>query len=143
MLARRLLDTVNRKNNRHISHLSDDVIERLVSYHWPGNVRELQNVLTRSVLGCRGSVLQSSHLCGLQEEGPAQDSNRICTLTEMEQLHIRRVLKAVEWNRGRACRLLGITRPTLRRKMRLFNMDKSVSDTDVEVESEINPPVCL
>ena len=141
MLARRLLDTVNRKNNRHISDLSDDVIARLVSYRWPGNVRELQNVLTRSALGCSGTVLQSSHLCDLQAEGSAQDSDRICTLTGMEQIHIRWVLKAVEWNRGRACRLLGIKRPTLRRKMRLFNMDKRVRDTEVEVESKMPPPI--
>jgi DNA-binding NtrC family response regulator len=134
LLVQKLHGSVNRKNSRQISGLSDEAVEELVTYHWPGNVRELQNVLTRSALNCRGSVLQSCHLQGLQTVRGDDVSNHICTLAEMERTHIKRVLGAVQWNRGRACRLLGITRPTLRRKMRLFNMEKRTEETEPESE---------
>ena len=140
LLANRLLVAVNRKNKRNILELSNDAMERLVSYHWPGNLRELQNVLARYGLRCKGSVLHSSHLSGLQEDNTPDESDLICTLTDLERIHIERVLKAVEWNRGRACRLLGIARPTLRRKTRMFNMDRVNLDFDLDEDSEGRDP---
>ncbi|MHC1727486.1 MAG: helix-turn-helix domain-containing protein [Syntrophobacteraceae bacterium] len=39
------------------------------------------------------------------------------SLEEMEKEHIRRVLKYIGDNYGETCKILGITRPTLRKKM--------------------------
>ena len=47
---------------------------------------------------------------------------QIETLDELEQAHIKRVLLATGGNQGRACELLGISRPTLRRKVRRYDL---------------------
>ena len=46
----------------------------------------------------------------------------LASLEEMESAHIRRVLDAVAWHQGRACQTLGISRPTLRKKIRMYGL---------------------
>jgi transcriptional regulator with GAF, ATPase, and Fis domain len=37
--------------------LTDEALERLMTYSWPGNIRELQNVIERAVILCGGPVI--------------------------------------------------------------------------------------
>ncbi len=121
-LVRRMLTGINRKLHRKVSGVSEDALERLMTYRWPGNVRELQNVITRAAMQCRGETILPAHLCGFKSEAGPEGEGQIPTLVEMERDHITRVLHITGWNRGRACTLLGITRPTLRRKIRYFGL---------------------
>ena len=102
--------------------MSEDALERLVSYDWPGNVRELQHVVRRAAMLCRGKIILSAHLSGLRPKGAPEGGDRVPTLEELEREHISRVLDITGWNRGRTCSLLGITRPTLRRKMQHYGL---------------------
>lgn len=122
-LVEKMLLRINRKWRREVWGVSEQALERLMAYHWPGNVRELQNVITRAGLLCRGRTIQAAHLQGLKPRGTAV--NRVPTLTEVEHGHIAEVLDVTGWNRGRACELLGITRPTLRRKMQEYGLVKA------------------
>jgi len=45
------------------------------------------------------------------------------SLKDMEKDHIIAVLNRTHWHLGQACELLGITRPTLRHKLRTYNKD--------------------
>jgi two-component system response regulator AtoC len=130
-LVGRLLSRIARRLNRRIAGASEEALVRLVSHRWPGNVREMQNVLTRAVLVCRGDTIQARHLGGL-ESGPATCPG-VPTLEAVERDHIRRVLEAAAWNRGRSCEILGITRPTLRRKMRAYRITCPFDD-EIDVE---------
>ncbi len=121
-LVRRTLVGINQRLHRKVWGVSEDALERLMSYHWPGNVRELQNVITRAAMLCRGETILPVHLCGLRSEAEPEGLEQVPTLAEMERDHIARVLHITGWNRGRACQLLGITRPTLRRKMRYYGL---------------------
>ena len=49
------------------------------------------------------------------------------SLQDMERQHIREALGIAGWNRGKVCDLLGITRPTLRRKMREYGIGSALS----------------
>jgi hypothetical protein len=51
-------------------------------------------------------------------------SGDFLTLDEMECEHIKAALTATNGHRGRACQLLGISRPTLVRKVRKFGLEK-------------------
>lgn len=53
---------------------------------------------------------------------PSTHSAVIPTLEEVERDHIRRALAHTGWHRGRTCELLGITRPTLDRKLRKYGL---------------------
>jgi len=101
--------------------VSEKAIECLVAYRWPGNLRELQQVIHRAVLGCHRGVILPVHLKGLGN-WRSGTVPQIETLDELEQAHIKRVLLATGGNQGRACELLGISRPTLRRKVRRYDL---------------------
>ena len=45
------------------------------------------------------------------------------SLKDMEKDHIIAVLNRTHWHLGQACELLGITRPTLRHKLKMYNKD--------------------
>jgi DNA-binding NtrC family response regulator len=116
----------------------------LHKYHWPGNVRELQSVLKQAVLQMSGTVLLPEFLPVLigvpafEEAVPVSsfDWNRFIAerlesgsrdiydecLAVMERHLLPRVLQHTGGNQLRAAELLGITRSTLRQKLRSLNI---------------------
>jgi transcriptional regulator with PAS, ATPase and Fis domain len=88
-------------------------------------VRELRNVLERALLLARGrSEILPQHLPaevrGLGDELLAPHVSR--TLAEVERAHIDRTLRAHGANRTRAARELGISRATLIKKIREYEL---------------------
>ncbi|TYO95810.1 two-component system response regulator HydG [Geothermobacter ehrlichii] len=94
-------------------------------YGWPGNVRELENVIERSVVLARGDTLTPDLLpakirhAEVPPEAPFLESY---TLRDAEKLQISRALDKTGWNKSRAAELLGITRKTLDKKIRDFQL---------------------
>ena len=121
LLVRRTLGEIRHRTGRSLGGISQEAMHRLMVHPWPGNVRELQNVLVRAALHCRESTVQRSHLKGLiSDDSP--DSDESLTLADVERRHIEQVLNATGWNRGMACEILGVSRPTLRRKIRDYGL---------------------
>ncbi|MDO9021454.1 MAG: sigma-54 dependent transcriptional regulator [Deltaproteobacteria bacterium] len=144
-----LLAKVNRELHKKIRYVSREALDLLVRYPWPGNVRELENALTRAVVVTEGEVLDAPALpihvddpadeaadeesgAGTIDapEGPDGHSNgavdlaSFMTLREIEHRHIAAVLAATGWNKRRSCGVLGITRPTLDRKIREYGLER-------------------
>tara|TARA_R110002095_G_scaffold69678_1_gene59465 strand:- start:177 stop:1523 length:1347 start_codon:yes stop_codon:yes gene_type:complete len=124
-----LLNRINRDLGAKVTRVSNDVLEALRGHHWPGNVRELENVLTKAVALCPSDCLTSdllpTALQGLSADtGVAQSlldkSLAQCSLKEMEQAHVRFVLQETGGHKGRACEILGISRPRLQRMIADF-----------------------
>jgi two-component system, NtrC family, response regulator AtoC len=113
-LVSHLLEKINRDLHRRITRVPDGVMSTLKNYSWPGNVRELENVLTQTVLRS-----PTDTMCApvLETNAPFSSSGELRSLSEMEKDHIRFVLRAAAGNLGRACEVLGVSRPTLRKKM--------------------------
>ncbi len=57
------------------------------------------------------------------------------TLKEMEQTHVTRVLNATAWHKGKTCKILGISRPRLRRMIKEFSLEVP---PDVQIDDEDN-----
>ena len=125
-LAVRMLERANHKLNRRIQGMTEEALELLASHDWPGNARELQNVINRAAVCCRGSIVQATDLAVSLKRSLPETNLPALTLREMEEAHIVRVLDAAGWNRGRTCSLLGISRPTLRRKMRAYGLSSGL-----------------
>ncbi len=121
VLVRRTLSEIRHRTGRNLGGVSQEAMHRLMVHPWPGNVRELQNVLVRAALYCRGSTVQCSHLKGLISDESAEIDESL-TLSDVERRHIEQVLNATGWNRGMACEILGVSRPTLRRKIRDYGL---------------------
>ena len=129
-----LLTKINFDLHKRIHGVSEEVMEIFRSYSWPGNIRELENLLVRAAVIAKGQVLVRSDFPDLLEAAgqsrPAgqdadafrDETGRVLTLDEVEELHIRRVLKDTKKNKGEICEMLGISRPTFERKLEKYNI---------------------
>ncbi len=133
VLTRRILAEVSREIGRNLAGISSGGLDLLLAHDWPGNVRELRNAVTRAALRARGTVIQATDLelgagaapaSRSDGEGvPGEPTDLFPTLDDVEREHIRRALARASGHRGRTCRLLGISRPTLVRKLRRYKIE--------------------
>jgi DNA-binding NtrC family response regulator len=109
--------------------VSGDAMELIGSYPWPGNLRELRNVLERALLLSRGSpTVLPQHLPPEMRGGDDLLLPHVSrTLAEVERAHIDRTLRAHGANRTRAARALGISRATLIKKIREYELGERPS----------------
>ncbi|MCF8094390.1 MAG: sigma 54-interacting transcriptional regulator [Desulfobacteraceae bacterium] len=106
--------------------------ERLKKHQWPGNVRELQNVIKR-YLALRNlnffkpaqnqeSEVQPSPESGETSAIPAEGANLHEAVATYEKKIILAGLEKARWNKTRTAQELGISRKTLFRKMKAFDL---------------------
>ena len=125
ILISALIEKIARELHSGVRRIAEEDFRRLADYHWPGNVRELENILTRSIIHSTGETLNLI----FQPETVPQDSenvDEILTLAEVERRHIVSVLDRVGWHFGEACDRLGITRPTLRKKLQEYGLRRNL-----------------
>mgnify|MGYP000270053739 CR=1 FL=1 len=102
---------------------------RLMSYDWPGNVRELMNTIERAVVLARSACLDEDDFTGLAANPPDNGTVPLrggtpfdVPLEEIEKEAIAHTLAAAKGNKSEAARRLGITRKTLREKLKKYNL---------------------
>ncbi|MBI5060538.1 sigma-54-dependent Fis family transcriptional regulator [candidate division KSB1 bacterium] len=117
-LVHHILEKAGRELHQPVSGVTPGVLAKLTKYDWPGNVRELENVLIRSLLRSSGPVIGEVVL----EDSEVHVRAEYKSLADVEREHIRRTLNEVGGNLGKACEVLGITRPTLRKKMEEYGI---------------------
>jgi two-component system response regulator AtoC len=101
-------------------------LKLLVDYDWPGNVRELENVLTRAAVMTTSTVLTLAHTAGCLQDAPKPQRAPAShtSLKAIERDHILRTLNGCGWHLGNTCAALGISRPTLRARMKKYGIGK-------------------
>ncbi len=112
--------------------ISEEAIDLMCHYAWPGNVRELKNVIERAlVLAPRGQITaeclpveiyNKKKPSILAAPGDKPASTSASSLADLEKEQILAILNRVNWHRGKAASLLGITPKTLYRKLRSYNL---------------------
>jgi two-component system, NtrC family, response regulator AtoC len=110
--------------------LSSNAMKALLSYDWPGNVRELENCLERAVaLGDQRIIeiddLPPSIACAelrTEPQATAEFSGRATDLEDIERATIERVFSQVKGDKVLAGKMLGISRATLYRKLKRYNI---------------------
>ena len=128
LLIDRLLERIAGDREREKPVLDPKLLELLEGYSWPGNVRQLENVLQRLVLLSGDGPLSMSSLeldpaLGRQLElAASQPEEPRLSLEASERERIRQALGASKRNRTRAARMLGISRATLYRRIREFEL---------------------
>ncbi len=126
LLVEHLLSRINAQLHRKVTKISREAMEMLINYRWPGNVRELENVLTRAVVLSKGDVLLKEYLPHLGSFGGQAEAKTqlIEPLDEMVRKHVLRALDYTNWDMGKTCELLHISRPTLRKKIQKYQFDR-------------------
>ncbi|UCF78545.1 MAG: sigma-54-dependent Fis family transcriptional regulator [Candidatus Eiseniibacteriota bacterium] len=138
----------NKELGKSVRGCSPDAMQRLLTYDWPGNVRELRNVMERAMLLETDDLVLPHHLVlepvrrGVRaqesegEEGAQYASSQaphegteseVCSLAEAERRYILKALKLSNNNKTKAAQLLGISRQTLRTKLKEYAKERSDS----------------
>jgi two-component system response regulator AtoC len=122
-----MVHKLNRELDRKITRLQTPALQLLIKRGWPGNVRQLENVLRRAMVQTHGEMLLEETMVEAIGETLSQEAGRplppIKLLDEVEKEHIVNALKFAGGNRGKVCELLGISRPTLQRKIRKYRIE--------------------
>jgi transcriptional regulator with GAF, ATPase, and Fis domain len=108
--------------------LSPETEYALLEYSWPGNVRELRNCVEQAVLLTRGDTIPREHITLCAQIRPA-DPERVSGSAggwaaepardePLTAARLQAVIEETHWNIARAARLLGISRDSLRYRIR-------------------------
>ena len=121
-LVHHFLQKINWELGTDISSLEKGVLDRLTAHSWPGNVRELENVLVEAVVRARGKVILVEEIDRILSSNHMISASPLTnySLPHMEKEHIRKTLNRLNWNRTETARVLGISPPTLRKKIRKY-----------------------
>jgi two-component system nitrogen regulation response regulator GlnG len=148
LLVEHFLSRFNKALGKNVTAISSEAMEAMMRYSWPGNIRELQSVIRRAILMATGPVIVPELLprevvaggeptpgavvsgegsnefeVFLREREQARSLNLYAEALEwMERILITRVLNRTEGNQSRAAEILGITRGSLRHKIRALGL---------------------
>jgi two-component system nitrogen regulation response regulator GlnG len=160
LLVGHYLPRFNRELGKDVQSVAPEALELLRRYPWPGNVRELQSVLKQALLQAAGPVLLPDFLpANVTGAPPPADGDEATAthepsveafiearlqegsqqlyaeaLEQLERLLLTRVLRQTGGNQLQAAKILGITRGSLRTKIRDLGIriDRTVSGGDAE-----------
>jgi DNA-binding NtrC family response regulator len=117
---------LNKRFNRNVIKIGEDVIEMLQNHDWYGNVRELENTVLQAIIMSKNDVLEKENITlntRLHHAAPSElQVPQFRSLSDLEKYHIKRILDEVKWNKLEASRVLDISRPTLNAKIEKYNL---------------------
>jgi PAS domain S-box-containing protein len=114
------------------SSFEPDAISALLSHPWPGNVRELRNLIARVAVESSHPEIQSAQITAAMSGNPVAQrqvaSIPVGNLDSMEEQMIIRALERSGGHRSQAAEQLGISRRTLSRKLKEYNINVNSAD---------------
>jgi two-component system response regulator HydG len=124
LLARHFLQQYAAEQRKDMTEFSPEAMRRLLDYPWPGNVRELENSIEHAVVLAHGKRIEVSdfpsalhHHKSDSKEVESQD-----TIKENEAKLLKEILEDCGWNKKQAAHRLGISRNTLYRKLKKYQL---------------------
>ena len=147
ILVQHYLRRFSAELGREVREIAPEAMARLRAYPWPGNIRELQSVLRQALLRASGTVLLPGFLPDLsgilpvrpsapavveplfdverfirQRLAPATHDLSAETHREVDRLLMTLALEYTHGNHRDAAKLLGISRQTMRVKLRALGL---------------------
>jgi DNA-binding NtrC family response regulator len=131
LLTAHFIARFNQEMKQQVRGVAPGAMDLLQAYHWPGNIRELRNVVERAfILHANVDELRPEHLPPeLRGESSRKPEKPVPTvpaeglvLDDVEKRLIREALERSTGNQSRAARLLGISRDTLRYRLKKHGM---------------------
>jgi len=129
LMAMRFLRYAADSNRRAIWGYTSEALQAIRSYHWPGNVRELSNRVRRAVIMAEGREI-TPHDLGLTREATQEGGDSLDSLkVAQRRIEVEMIVKGIRMHRGnltRVARDLDVSRTTLYRKLREYNLQSLV-----------------
>lgn len=121
-LAEFFIGEMNAELKKSVTGFDAEAKKLLALYHWPGNVRELRQVVQTAVL-MTGEGLIPPDALGLDATEVESGVSDFALVDEtMQKDRIIKALKQTDGNKRQAAKLLGISPPTLYKKMEQYNI---------------------
>ena len=126
LLINHFCEIFQKSYKKKITGVSNEVLQAFMNYPWPGNVRELEHAIERAFVLCQDHTIQLEYIpveirnyapTGINKRFP---ENRLSDDPEA----IRETLKKTDWNISKSARLLGISRWTMYRRFRKYNISR-------------------
>lgn len=134
LLVEHFIYKFKKKYTKPITAVTHEVMEVFSSYSWPGNVRELEHALEHGFVLCNEEKIGTNHIPSEIGKFHAKRSGRRMEPTESaeglideaeEKMELISILEKTDWNKAKAARLMGISRPTLYRKIEKYELEPS------------------
>lgn len=118
LLIEHFIKRFNNKLNKTIDTVSDEVLKVFMDYSWPGNVRELEHTIEYACIVCRQSIIAMDCLPEEFKESMEQQKPDKKRRDIESSEAILNALNKSGWNISKAARSLGLSRPTIYRKIK-------------------------
>ncbi|HLG22941.1 MAG TPA: sigma 54-interacting transcriptional regulator [Candidatus Manganitrophaceae bacterium] len=128
LLVEHFIRRFNKEMGKRVVRVAPEAMEILTQYDYPGNIRELENIIEHFMVFCSGDILQAEHL--QKDIQPSRQSiiGKVIEneepLESMERELILRVLNQTRWNYKRTAEKLKISRTTLWRKIKRYQLSQ-------------------
>lgn len=133
LLSEHFINRFNKRFNKNLLGLSRESLSQFKQYNWPGNVRELEHAIEHAFVKASTGLIEVSHLPGWlslsepRSELPVQDNSRT-TINPMfnydSKEGIERALNYFRRNVSKAAENMGISRVTLWKYMKKFEIER-------------------
>ena len=126
LLVETFINRIRLKTDKPITGMSKEALDLLFHYDWPGNVRELINVIEYSFVLCHQGEIMPNHLpARVTGEQPRVAPKRRAAKGHTADEERKRILQALETtggNQSKAAEILGISRVTLWKRLKAFDI---------------------
>ncbi len=124
LLIAKFLKDFNKEHDKKVQSITPAAMDKLTNYSWPGNVRELRNLLESIVILSRRDTIDLEELPVYVREGTTpqlllRDGGK---MEDVEKAMVMETLRKTGNNKTKAAQQLGISRRTLHRKLREYNL---------------------
>lgn len=128
-LVNHFLLRCNAQYGRRVRGFDEQSQILLRNYAYPGNIRELESIVAHAVIMADGDLVVARDLPDDVRQGvrpryalPNYVADSIPSLENVEAQSIRATLEKLDWNQTAAAKKLGISRSTLWRKLRQYDI---------------------
>lgn len=140
LLVRHFIQMANESLGKKIIGVDDNVMQVLLDYDWTGNVRELENAIKSAAVLCKGDLILLEHLPSnirkVQSSSIYESLELAVTDVLMQKIQsgsknpyddiidhigsfiVKKTLEKYNQNQVKAASVLGISRTTLRKKIK-------------------------
>lgn len=127
LLVDAFIQRIRLKTKKPIRTMDKDALELLTRYDWPGNVRELINVIEYAFVLCTGKEILANHLpatiTAAWQSLPERKPNKQATRLSDDRGTLIDALRRAQGNKSEAARLLGISRVTLWKRLKKYDIE--------------------
>ena len=125
LLVDHFIRKFNAKCDKSVRSMDPKILNQFMAHDWPGNVRELERCIEHAFVFVKGPVIFERYLPSLQESRTQPSrlrSSLPCSYNPEDKEGIRQALAQTGGRRQEAADLLGISRTSLWRRMKAFDI---------------------